>query len=57
LIRVTRVFEPALPVPEQQKIFARQLQQVLSQEELSAYLGGVRKRYDVSVKSGVLDRK
>jgi hypothetical protein len=30
---------------------------VLSQEELSAYLGGVRKRYDVSVKSGALDRK
>jgi peptidyl-prolyl cis-trans isomerase D len=57
LIRITRVFEPALPGPEQQKIFARQFQQVLSQEELSAYLGGVRNRYDVSVKSGALDRK
>jgi peptidyl-prolyl cis-trans isomerase D len=57
LIRVTRVFEPTQPGPEQQKIFARQFQQVLSQEELSAYLGGVRKRYDVSVKTGVFDRK
>jgi peptidyl-prolyl cis-trans isomerase D len=57
LIRITGIFEPALPGPEQQKVFARQLQQVLSQEELSAYLGGVRKRYDVSVKSGALDRK
>jgi peptidyl-prolyl cis-trans isomerase D len=57
LIRVTRVFEPTQPGLEQQKIFARQFQQVLSQEELSAYLGGVRKRYDVSVKSGVFDRK
>jgi peptidyl-prolyl cis-trans isomerase D len=57
LIRVSRVFEPPLPDPEQRKVFARQLQQVLSQEELSAYLGGVRKRYDVSVKSGALDRK
>jgi peptidyl-prolyl cis-trans isomerase D len=57
LIRVSRVFEPALPGPEQRKTFARQLQQVLSQEELSAYLGGVRKRYDVSVTSGALDRK
>ena len=57
LIRVTRIFEPTLPGAEQRKVFARQLQQVLSQEELSAYLGGVRKRYDVSVKSGALDRK
>jgi peptidyl-prolyl cis-trans isomerase D len=57
LIRVSRVFEPALPGPEQRKTFARQLQQVLSQEELSAYLGGIRKRYDVSVTSGALDRK
>jgi peptidyl-prolyl cis-trans isomerase D len=57
LIRVTRVFEPRLPEPEQRKVFGRQLQQVLSQEELSAYLGGVRKRYDVSVKSGALDVK
>ena len=39
------------------KLFARQLQQVLTEEELSSYLKGVRKRYDVSVKSENLEKK
>jgi peptidyl-prolyl cis-trans isomerase D len=57
LIRVSRVTEPALPDAAGRKLFARQLQQVLTEEELSSYLKGVRKRYDVSVKSENLEKK
>ena len=57
LIRVSNVIEPALPDASARKLFARQLQQLLTQEELAAYLGGVRKRYDVSVKSENLEKK
>jgi peptidyl-prolyl cis-trans isomerase D len=57
LIRISQVTEPALPDAAGRKLFARQLQQVLTEEELSSYLAGVRKRYDVSVKSENLEKK
>jgi peptidyl-prolyl cis-trans isomerase D len=57
LIRISRVTEPALPDANGRKLFARQLQQVLTEEELSSYLAGVRKRYDVSVQSENLEKK
>jgi peptidyl-prolyl cis-trans isomerase D len=57
LIRISRVTEPVLPDAAGRKAFARQLQQVLTEEELSSYLAGVRKRYDVSVKSENLEKK
>jgi peptidyl-prolyl cis-trans isomerase D len=33
------------------RAFAKQLQQLLTQEELTSYLAGVRTRYDVSVRN------
>lgn len=57
LIRISRVIEPALPDAAGRKVFAKQLQQVVTEEELSSYLAGVRKRYDVSVKSENLEKK
>ncbi|MEP6606291.1 MAG: peptidylprolyl isomerase, partial [Nitrosospira sp.] len=50
LIRVSRVIDPVPAEASERKNFARQLQQVLAQEELSSYLAGVKKRYDVTVK-------
>jgi peptidyl-prolyl cis-trans isomerase D len=49
LIRVSRVIEPEMPDMATRRGFSKQLQQMLTQEELSSYLDGVRKRYDVSV--------
>jgi peptidyl-prolyl cis-trans isomerase D len=57
LIRISRVTEPPLPDANGRKLFARQLQQVLTEEELSSYLAGVRKRYEISVKSENLEKK
>ncbi|MEO8992506.1 MAG: SurA N-terminal domain-containing protein [Nitrosospira sp.] len=56
LIRVEHVIKPAPPEAAQQQAFARQLQQLVAQEELVAYLAGVRKRYDVSVSSENLEK-
>jgi peptidyl-prolyl cis-trans isomerase D len=56
LIRVEHVTKPAPPEADQQQAFARQLQQLVAQEELSAYLAGVRKRYDVSVSNDNLEK-
>ncbi len=57
LIRVSNVIQPVLPDAAERKVFARQLQQLLTQEELSSYLAGVRARYDVSVVSENLEKK
>ncbi|BCT68905.1 SurA N-terminal domain-containing protein [Nitrosospira sp. NRS527] len=56
LIRVEHVTKPAPPEAAQQQAFARQLQQLIAQEELSAYLAGVRKRYEVSVSNENLEK-
>lgn len=51
LIRVSRVIEPLSPEASERESFARQLRQILTQEELTSYLAGVRKRYDVTVRN------
>ncbi|MGH8763500.1 MAG: SurA N-terminal domain-containing protein [Nitrosospira sp.] len=51
LIRVSRVIEPPPVEASERESFARQLQQILTQEELTSYLAGVRKRYDVTVRN------
>ena len=56
LIRVERVIGPGQFNEAERKAFAGQLQQLLAQEELSSYLAGVKKRYDVSVKNENLEK-
>jgi peptidyl-prolyl cis-trans isomerase D len=56
LIRVGRVIEAAQLDPGEKKAFAGQLQQLLAQEELSSYLEGIKKRYDVSVKNENIEK-
>ena len=51
LIRVSRVTQAEMPDMATRRAFAKQLQQLLTQEELTSYLAGVRKRYDVSVRN------
>ncbi len=57
LIRVSRVIEPLPAEVPEREAFTRQLQQMLTQEELSSYLAGVRKRYDVTVRNEGLEKK
>ncbi|KIO49248.1 SurA N-terminal domain-containing protein [Nitrosospira sp. NpAV] len=57
LIRVSRAIEPAPAEASERKTFARQLQQVHAQEELTSYLAGVRKQYDVTVRNEALEKK
>jgi peptidyl-prolyl cis-trans isomerase D len=57
LIRVSRVIEPVPAEVSEREAFTRQLQQILTQEELTSYLAGVRKRYDVTVRNEGLEKK
>jgi peptidyl-prolyl cis-trans isomerase D len=50
LIRITQVIEPEKADEEKRRNFSNQLQQMLTQEEVSSYLGGIRQRYDVTIK-------
>ena len=50
LIRIDNVIKFVMPSATQRKAFTRQLQERVAQEEFSAYLASIRKRYDVSVK-------
>ncbi|MCB1986395.1 MAG: SurA N-terminal domain-containing protein [Burkholderiales bacterium] len=50
LIRITQVIAPEMADEEKRKNFSGQLQQMLTQEEVSSYLGGVRQRYDVTIR-------
>lgn len=50
LIRIDNVIKFVMPNATQRKNFTRQLQERVAQEEFSAYLASIRKRYDVSVK-------
>jgi len=50
LIRISKVVEPVTMSDDMLINFNRQLQQMLMQEETSAYLSGLRQRYDVTVK-------
>jgi peptidyl-prolyl cis-trans isomerase D len=51
LVRVSRVIQPEMPDVATRRAFAKQLRQLLTQEELTSYLAGVRTRYDVSVRN------
>ncbi|PTN12228.1 SurA N-terminal domain-containing protein [Nitrosomonas aestuarii] len=50
LIRITDVIEPEMTDKEKRMNFSHQLQQMITQEEMSSYLGGIRQRYDVTIK-------
>jgi peptidyl-prolyl cis-trans isomerase D len=50
LIRINRVVEPESPEKTKLDSFTKQLQQMITQEEMSAYLAAIRQRYDVKVK-------
>lgn len=50
LIRISKVIEPEATESVKSENFAKQLQQMIAQEEMSAYLAAVRHRYDVRVK-------
>ncbi len=50
LIRISKVIEPEAVTEDDRTNFNRQLQQMMAQEEMSAYLNGLRQRYDVIVK-------
>lgn len=51
LIRVSDVVQADPPDSTELRAFAKQLQQMLTQEELSSYLAEVMKRYDVSLRN------
>lgn len=50
LIRINRVVEPESAEKAKLDGFAKQLQQMITQEEMSAYLAAIRQRYEVKVK-------
>jgi peptidyl-prolyl cis-trans isomerase D len=50
LLRISRVTEPVPADGAKRKAFGRQLQQLLTQEELAATLAGIRQRSDVTIK-------
>lgn len=50
LIRISKVIEPDVMTTDSRTNFNRQLQQMMAQEETTAYLNGLRQRYDVVVK-------
>jgi len=51
LIRVSQVKEPIAGDQEKHNSFSKQLQQMKTQEEMSAYLDSIRQRYDVMIRS------
>jgi len=50
LVKINRVVEPESAEKAKLDGFAKQLQQMITQEEMSAYLAAIRQRYDVKVK-------
>lgn len=50
LVKINRVVEPESADKAKLDGFAKQLQQMITQEEMSAYLAAIRQRYDVKVK-------
>lgn len=50
LIQISKVIEPEAIESAQMESFTKQLQQMIAQEEMTAYLAAVRHRYDVRVK-------
>lgn len=50
LLRISRVTEPVPADGAKRKAFGKQLQQLLTQEELAATLAGIRQRSEVTVR-------
>ncbi|MER2510892.1 MAG: SurA N-terminal domain-containing protein [Nitrosomonas ureae] len=50
LIRISKVIEPEPDEKIASENFAKQLQQMITQEEVSSYLAAIRQRYDVKIK-------
>lgn len=50
LIRISRVIEPESVEQEKLDNFNKQLQQMITQEEMSSYMATLRQRYDVKIK-------
>ena len=50
LIRISKVIEPESAEKENLSNFNKQLQQMITQEEMSSYLAALRQKYDVKVK-------
>ncbi|SFP78622.1 peptidyl-prolyl cis-trans isomerase D [Nitrosomonas cryotolerans] len=54
LIRVNRIIEPDMEDEAKNEKFSEQLQEIMTQEELSSYLSGLRQRYDVTIKQDII---
>jgi peptidyl-prolyl cis-trans isomerase D len=50
LIRISKVIEPESTDTAEPNNFTKQLQQMITQEEMSSYLAALRQRYDVKIK-------
>lgn len=50
LIRISKVIEPKSADTEKLDNFTKQLQQMITQEEMSSYLAALRQRYEVKIK-------
>lgn len=50
LIRISKVIEPESTDTAELNNFTKQLQQMITQEEMSSYLAALRQRYDVKIK-------
>ncbi len=50
LIRISKVIEPAVAEETKVNNFSKQLQQMITQEEMSSYLTALRQQYDVKIK-------
>ena len=57
LVRVSRIIEATMPERSTFETLARQIRQLISQEELSAYLTALRKRADVTVSQQGIEKK
>ncbi|MGH8751909.1 MAG: SurA N-terminal domain-containing protein [Burkholderiales bacterium] len=57
LLKISRVEEAGQIDETKRKIFAGQLQQLLAQEELAAYLAGIRQKADVKINQQALEKK
>ncbi len=50
LVRINRIIEPDTADKTKFTDFSKQLQQMITQEEMSSYLAGIRQRYEVTIK-------
>ncbi len=50
LVRISRVVEPDMSDEAKSVSFSKQFQQMITQEEMSAYLDGIKQRHDITIK-------